>query len=228
MTADEILALARAAGVMAGVDVLDLCCGIGGPALHLVKKTRCRIIGVDRSEQAAHLARATAEAEGSTSHASFLVADVCRLPLTGQFQSALLLETMLAIEDKARLLGEVRRLLRPGGRFGLTVEEGLPLSSVERRQMPDGDEIWLVTEAEFLPLVTAAGFRVRQVVDHTEAHATVAARLAKALLHDRDPVAVEVGAKQHDEMVAAHWQWAAWLARRRVRKLALVVERIAG
>jgi hypothetical protein len=94
--------------------------------------------------------------------------------------------------------------------------------------MPDGDEIWLVTEAEFLPLVQAAGFRVRQVADHTEAHASVAARLATALLRDRDPIAAEVGAKQYDEMVVAHRQWAEWLASRRVRKLALVVERIAG
>ena len=44
MSAREILDLARAAGVDARTRVLDLCCGSGGPALHLARQTGCWII----------------------------------------------------------------------------------------------------------------------------------------------------------------------------------------
>ena len=53
MSAREILNLARATGVDARTRVLDLCCGSGGPALHLARQTGCRIVGVDRSSEAA-------------------------------------------------------------------------------------------------------------------------------------------------------------------------------
>ena len=64
MSADEILALVRAAGVTAGARVLDLCCGRGGPALHLAQETGCWIVGVDRSPEAIYLARAATEHRG--------------------------------------------------------------------------------------------------------------------------------------------------------------------
>ena len=60
MSAQEILCLARVAGVDSRSRVLDLCCGCGGTALHLVSQTGCRIVGVDRSSEAIHLARTSA------------------------------------------------------------------------------------------------------------------------------------------------------------------------
>lgn len=75
MSADEILALARAAGVTPVARVLDLCCGRGGPALHLAQEKGCQIVGVDRSPEAIYLARAAAERRGLGRHTAFLVAD---------------------------------------------------------------------------------------------------------------------------------------------------------
>ncbi|MDP9370898.1 MAG: methyltransferase domain-containing protein [Chloroflexota bacterium] len=223
MSAGEILALARDTGVTARALTLDLCCGTGGPSRYLARQTGCRIVGVDRDPDAIRLARALADGAGAD-RGAFLMADAGRLPFAARFDAALLLETMLAIEDKARLLTEVRRLLRPGGRFGLTLEEGRPLTDEERRRLPEGDAVWLVTEAEFLVLLEGAGFRVRQVEDHTAAHAALARRLGDAFGGDRDAIAAAVGRARYGEIITAHRQWVAWLAARRVRKLAIVAE----
>ena len=61
----------------------------------------------------------------------------------GSFDVVLLLETMLAFEDKDALVREVAAALRPGGRFAFTLEEGPPLTAAERAAMPDADTVWL-------------------------------------------------------------------------------------
>jgi SAM-dependent methyltransferase len=228
VTAPEILALAQAAQVAAGALVLDLCCGTGGPALYLAQEIGCRIVGVDRSPEAVRLAQTVAETRVLTQRASFLVGDACQLPLATFFDAALLLETMLAIEDKAALLHEVSRLLRPGSRFGLTLEEGQPLSLEEQQRISEGESIWLLPEREFLEHLERAGFQVIQIEDHTATHAAVAQRLAAAFYSDHDTIVAELGSARWNEIVAAHVQWVEWLTTRRVRKLVFVVERISA
>jgi sarcosine/dimethylglycine N-methyltransferase len=226
MPAHEILNLARVAGVDARTRVLDLCCGNGGPTLHLARQTGCRIVGVDRSLEAIYLARASAENHGLDHHATFIVADALCPPIdAASFDAVLLYETMLAFEDKQWLARVVSKLLRPGGRFGLTFEEGWPLSSAEQQRVPEGEEFWLTSESEFRVLLEAAGFRIRWVEDHTAAHADVAVRLAAAFRRDRAAIVAALGPQTFNELVMAHERWAEWLSTRRVRKLAVVAQR---
>jgi sarcosine/dimethylglycine N-methyltransferase len=226
MSAREILDLARAAGVDARTRVLDLCCGSGGPALHLAWQTGCRIMGVDRSSEAIHLARTCAEHQGLDRRATFIVAEaLCPPTEAASFDVVLLYETMLAFENKRRLVRVISKLLRPGGRFGLTFEEGRPLSSTERRRVPEGEEVWLTPKSEFRELLEATGFRICWVEDHTAAHAEVAGRLAAALQSDRAPIVAALGPQASNELVMAHERWAEWLSARRVRKLAVVSQR---
>jgi sarcosine/dimethylglycine N-methyltransferase len=226
ISASEILDLARAAGVDARTRMLDLCCGSGGPALHLARQTGCRLVGIDRSPEAIYLARASAERQGMDRRVSFIIADALCPPIdAAAFDVVLLYETMLAFEDKQRLLRVVHRLLRPGGRFGLTLEEGQRLSGAERRRVPEDEDVWLVPEGEFRVLLSAAGFQIRLVEDHTSAHAEVARRLAAAFRRDRAAIVAAVGAQGCKELVMAHERWAEWLNARRVRKLAVVAQR---
>ena len=227
VTADQIVALARSAGARPGARLLDLCCGAGGAALYLARATGCRVIGLDRDAVAIHLARVAAARGRLGQQAVFVVGQALAIPLrSGGVDAAILLETMLAIRDKATLLGEVRRLLRPGGCFGLTLEAGLPLSARERAGLPESEDIWLVPEAAMLRTLAEAGFSVRHVDDLTIQHAAVAGRLAALLERARPAVASLVGAAQAHVMMAAHRRWAEWLGSRRVRKLAIVAQRM--
>ena len=225
VSAGEIVSLARAAGIGAGSEVLDLCCGVGAPALHLADTLGCRVIGTDRSADAVRLARAEAEARGLAGHACFLVGDAVAPPLRRTFDAALVIETMISIPDKARLLGACGGLLRAGTRLGLTLEEGQPLSPREQVMLPEGDRSWLISEREFQALAEASGFAVRLVEDHTARHAEVVRRLLSALERHRAALEAELGGDAYQTLLAAHRCWADWLGWARVRKLAMVLER---
>ena len=131
MTAGEIRALAVRAGVGPGVTVLDVCCGIAGPGRLLTRELGCAYLGVDAS--AAAIARARERSRDLPCR--FAIGQVPPLP-AGPFDVVLLLETMLAFEDKDALVREIAKALRPGGRFAFTLEEGAPLTAAERAAMP--------------------------------------------------------------------------------------------
>ena len=126
MTAGEIRALAVQAGIGPGVTVLDLCCGVAGPGRLLTRELGCVYLGVDASASAVALARERAR----DLPCRFAIAQVPPLP-AGSFDVVLLLETMLAFEDKDALVREIAAALRPGGRFAFTLEEGAPLTTAE-------------------------------------------------------------------------------------------------
>src|SRR3954471_12804547 len=117
MTAGELRAFAVQAGIGPGVAVLDLCCGIAGPGRFLARELGCAYLGVDASASAIAIAR---ERAGDLP-TRFAVAQIPPLP-AGPFDVVLLLETMLAFEDKDALVRAIGATLRPGGRFAFTLE----------------------------------------------------------------------------------------------------------
>jgi SAM-dependent methyltransferase len=220
MTAGEIRELASRAGIGPGVEVLDLCCGIGGPGCLLTRELGCAYLGVDFSASAIALAR---ERAGDLP-GSFAIAQVPPLP-AGSFDVVLLLETMLAFEDKDSLVREVAAALRPGGRFAFTLEEGLPLTRRERTAMPDADTVRLTLIDEMVASLERAGLVVTSLEDRSLAHRATARALARAYAAEAEDIAAHLGPRALDELLAAHRLWMEWLDGGRVRKLALVAER---
>jgi SAM-dependent methyltransferase len=216
MTASEIRALAARAGIGAGVSVLDLGCGVGGPAAVL---NGCDYLGVDSSPGAVALARERAPAR------RFAVASAPPLP-PGRFDVVLLLEAMLAFAEKAPLVDAVAAGLAPGGRFAFTLEEGRPLSAAERAAMPDADTVYLTPLDELAELLGAAGLELTWQQDHSAAHAATARALAAAYEADGEAIAAALGRRALADLLAAHRLWIDWLERGRVRKLALVATRM--
>ncbi|MEA2179739.1 MAG: hypothetical protein QOG77_3036 [Solirubrobacteraceae bacterium] len=220
MTAGEIRALASQAGIGPGVEVLDLCCGIAGPGRLVTRELGCAYLGVDSSAAAVAIARERTREEPCR----FAVAHVPPLP-TGPFDVVLLLETMLAFEDKDALAREIFPALRPGGRFAFTLEEGSPLTAAERAAMPDADTVWLTPLDELVSALGRAGLEVVWQEDHSRAHRAVAQALADAFAADAEGIAAHIGRRALDDLLAAHRLWIEWLDAGRVRKLALVAER---
>jgi hypothetical protein len=140
----------------------------------------------------------------------------------------LLLETMLAFEDKDALVRAVAATLEPGARFALTLEEGAPLTPAERAAMPDADTVWLTPLDELTASLERAGLVVTSVEDHSRAHRATAQALAGAFAADAADIAGQIGRRALDELLAAHRLWVGWLDEGRVRKLALVAERRQG
>jgi SAM-dependent methyltransferase len=221
MTAGEIRALAVQAGIGPGITVLDLCCGVAGPGRFLTRELGCGYLGVDASASAIAIAR---ERAGDLP-CRFAVAQIPPLP-NGSYDVVLLFETMLAFEDKDALVREIFPALRPGGRFAFTLEEGPPLTTAERAAMPDNDTVWLIPLAEIAAILERAGFVVTWQEDHSRAHRAMAHALASAFAANAEDIAAHIGHHALDELLAAHRLWVQWLDEGRVRKLALVSERV--
>jgi SAM-dependent methyltransferase len=215
MTAGEIRALAVRAGIGRGTAVLDLCCGVAGPGRLLTRELGCAYLGVDASASAVALARA------ADPSCRFTVGQVPPLP-AGSFDVVLLLETMLAFEDKDALVREVAAVLRPGGRFAFTLEEGVPLSTSERAAMPDADTVWLTPLEDLTASFQRAGLSLTWQEDRSRAHRAVAEALAAAFADDAPGIEAQIGRRALHDLLAAHRLWIRWLDEGRVRKLAAV------
>ena len=220
MTAGEIRALAVRAGVGPGVTVLDLCCGVAGPGRFLTRELGCAYLGLDASASATAIAR---ERAGDLP-CRFAIARIPPLP-AGPFDVVLLLETMLAFEDKDALVRAIAAALAPGGRFAFTLEEGPALTAAERAAMPDADTVWLAPLDEMAMSLERAGLVVTWQEDHSRAHRATAQALAGAFAADAEEIAAQIGRPALDDLLAAHRLWVEWLDEGRVRKLALVAER---
>jgi SAM-dependent methyltransferase len=220
MTASEIRALAARAGIGPGVSVLDMCCGIAGPGRFLTQELGCAYLGVDASASAVAIARERAV----DLQCRFAIAHIPPVP-AGPFDAVLVLETMLAFEDKDALVREIAAALRPGGRLAFTLEAGPTLTATERTGMPDADTVWLTPLDEMAASLERAGLLLTWQEDHSRAHRATARALAGAFAADAEDIAAQIGRRALDELVAAHRLWIEWLDEGRVRKFALVAER---
>jgi SAM-dependent methyltransferase len=221
MSAREIRELADRAGIAAGVSVLDLCCGIGGPGRFITEESGCSYLGVDYSASAIELARRRT----GDLRCRFEVARIPPLP-PGPFDVVLLLETMLAFPQKDPLLEEISRSLTTGGRFACTLEAGAPLTEEEREAMPDADTVWLTPVEEMLACMDRVGLAVRWQQDCTASHLATVQSLTAAFAADATDIAAQIGDRAIEELLGAHRLWIDWLSSGRVRKLALVAEKV--
>jgi SAM-dependent methyltransferase len=221
MRASEISAIAEQAGIVEGTSVLDLCCGIAGPGRFVTRERGCRYLGADYSASAIGLARRRA----GDLPCQFEVSRIPPIP-SGPFDVVMLLETMLAFPEKAPLLRAISRALVPGGRFAFTLEEGVRLSEPERATMPDADTVWLTPLPEMLGHLEQAGLAVRWQEDWSRPHRAVADSLRDAFNRDAAGIAAQIGQQAVDELLVAHTLWSDWLGEGRVRKVALVAEKI--
>jgi SAM-dependent methyltransferase len=219
MRAREILALAERAGIGPGVSVLDLCCGVAGPGRFITRQLGPRYLGVDASAGAVELA--SARAVGLPCR--FEVAEVPPLP-PDRYDVVVLLETMLAFRDKDALVGAIAAALAPGGRFAFTLEEGRPLTELERARMPDADTVWPTPLAEMREALAHAGLAVTWQEDCSPSHRAVAESLLEAYAADASAIAARIGRPALDDLLTAHRLWADWLSTGRIRKFALVTQ----
>jgi ubiquinone/menaquinone biosynthesis C-methylase UbiE len=117
----QAVAAARLAGVPDGGDMLDVPCGFGRHTVPLAR-AGYRAVGVDRSQALIEEAR---RRSGGERWPKLVRADYRDLPLPDEsFDAALNLFSSLGYlgdEDDTRVLAEIRRVLRPGGRLVIEI-----------------------------------------------------------------------------------------------------------
>lgn len=110
-------ALASQLGLSAGMHVLDVGSGLGGPARHFAQSYGCRVSGIDLTPDYVETANALTRRCGLADRVTFQQASALAMPFTaGTFDAATLIHVGMNIDDKTRLFGEMRRVLKPGAR----------------------------------------------------------------------------------------------------------------
>ncbi len=113
--------LARLARISSSSRVLDIGCGVGGPALHVAAIYGCHVTGIDLVDSSIALARASARERGLAERTRFEVADAASLPFSASsFDVVYGQDAWCHIPDKDALIAQCARVLRPGGTIAFT------------------------------------------------------------------------------------------------------------
>jgi SAM-dependent methyltransferase len=110
-----LAAMIRELGIRRDARTLDVGSGTGANLSLLSELGFERVVGLDRSEEAIRYCgeKALPPVEGG---------DLCDLPFAeGDFDLVIAADILEHVDDEARAIGELRRVLRPGGRLIVTV-----------------------------------------------------------------------------------------------------------
>src|ERR1700730_3232520 len=166
--------LGKLAGVTAGMSVLDVGSGVGGPARFRAATCGCQVTGVDLSEPFVDAARYLTERTGQSERVSFETASALELPFDdGHFDVVLLQHVAMNISDRTRLYREIRRVLKSGGLFAtfdVVLSSGEPHYPVPWARTPATS--FLLTADATREAIEPAGFRMLTWQDDTEAART--------------------------------------------------------
>jgi cyclopropane fatty-acyl-phospholipid synthase-like methyltransferase len=154
-----------------GDHILDIGCGLGGPARYIAKRFKCRVSGVDITQpfvEAANKLTALLRMQGEV---EIRHGDGQHLPYPdAHFDGAYTQHVTMNVADRHAFFSEAYRVLRAGAFFALT-EHGLgprgdPLTPVPWSE--DGSGAYLITKAETQAILQETGFESIEVEDTGE------------------------------------------------------------
>ena len=104
-----------------GDEVLDIASGPGTSAVELASSLGCSVTGVELSASSRERAEERAAAAGVQDRVRFVAGDAERLPVDAAAFDAVICEcAFCTFPGKSQAAAEIQRVLRPGGRVGLS------------------------------------------------------------------------------------------------------------
>lgn len=180
VTSEESNRIPKILDVAPHSSVFELGCGSGRYALQLARKCGCRILGVDINESGVQTARRLAEAAQMSSECRFEQCDASkRLPYAdGNFDAAFSNDVLCHIPSRVHILGELFRVLQPGGRLVFSdalVINGVISNAEVAIRSSIGNYVFIPTGLNE-QLIEQARFRLLQADDTTASASVIAKR----------------------------------------------------
>jgi 27-O-demethylrifamycin SV methyltransferase len=202
-----------AATLSPGLDVLDVGCGTGSPACHLVEEFGVNVLGITTSAAGVELATARARERGVSHLARFERRDGTNNGLpANSFDRVWVLESSHLMRDRDALLDECARVLKPGGRVvvcDITLQRELPFMEVRRLRHEFAllravfGDAHMFSLDQYAAMASDYGLSVELAVDLTEATLPTFKRWRANAVRNRDDVVALVGERYLDDFVKA-------------------------
>ncbi len=123
--------LATGLNLAQGARLLDVGCGLGGPARYLAAVFGAQVTGIDLNPSFLEVARMLSERSGLGDRVHFQQADALDLPFAdASFDHAWTQHVAMNIADRARFYRSIHRVLKPGGSlaiYDVVAGDGTPL-----------------------------------------------------------------------------------------------------
>ncbi|KAI8874326.1 S-adenosyl-L-methionine-dependent methyltransferase [Ramicandelaber brevisporus] len=162
-----------------GQKVLDVGCGVGGPAREIARFAGCNVTGINNNDYQIALATKYSERMGVTPLTSYTKGDFMEMPFADEsFDGAYAIEATCHAPKLAGVYGEIFRVLKPGGVFAVyewcTTDKYDPENPVHRRVIHEvelGDGIpKLFPTTECLAALKEVGFEIEFAQNMAESH----------------------------------------------------------
>ena len=132
-----------------GDTVLDICTGTAGVAVDIAGASRANVVGVDLSEGMLRLGQENVAKAGLRGNVALLLGRAEALAFSdGCFDAVCFTYLLRYVEDPQETLGEIVRVLKPGGRL-VSLEFGVPKNLLVRN-------LWKLYTRLVLPLASSA------------------------------------------------------------------------
>jgi MPBQ/MSBQ methyltransferase len=113
--------LAKLVGFTGSEEVLDVGSGLGGPSRFLARTYGCRVTGIDLTPEFVAVAEKLTRLTRRGDRVSFSQGDALAIPFgAATFDVVWSQNVAMNISDRPRLYSEIRRVLRPGGKYALS------------------------------------------------------------------------------------------------------------
>jgi SAM-dependent methyltransferase len=143
--------------------VLDVGCGLGGPARQIASQYGCHVNGVDLTRDYVDAGNVLSSWLHLDGRVSLQQGDALALPFAdGSFTAAYMLHVGMNIADKGALFGEVARVLRAGARFAIydVMRTGDGALSYPLPWAGTADTNAIVSPRQYCDALSAAGFEI--------------------------------------------------------------------
>ncbi|KAA3636063.1 MAG: class I SAM-dependent methyltransferase [Calditrichaeota bacterium] len=163
--------LAKFADLKSGSHILDIGCGVGGPARTLADEYGCHVTGIDVTKEYIHTARELSRLVGLADKLDFQVANGTKLSFDNDtFDIVWMQHVNMNIAEKDLLFTEINRVLKPNGQFifyEVIKQNDVPLQFPVLWAMTQ-DMSHLIPVDEYKELLKNSGFKEMKWEDRTQ------------------------------------------------------------